>query len=42
MKPKRLGRSPIFVSHLCLGTMTFGSFTDEKESHKILDIAFDS
>ncbi len=41
MKPKRLGRSPIFVSCLCLGTMTFGSFTEEKESYKILDIAYD-
>lgn len=42
MKPNRLGRSPIFVSSLCLGTMTFGSFTDEKESHRILDMAYDA
>ncbi len=42
MKPNRLGKSPIFVSSLCLGTMTFGSFTDENESIRIMDIAFDS
>jgi aryl-alcohol dehydrogenase-like predicted oxidoreductase len=42
MKPKRLGRSPIIVSQLCLGTMTFGSFTEEKESYKILDMAYDA
>ncbi len=41
MKPKRLGKSPIFVSELCLGTMTFGSFTDEQESIKIMDICYD-
>lgn len=41
MKPNKLGRSPIFVSSLCLGTMTFGSFTEEKESFRILDKAFD-
>ncbi|MFN3603894.1 MAG: aldo/keto reductase [Leptonema sp. (in: bacteria)] len=42
MKSNRLGRSPIFVSSLCLGTMTFGSFTDEKESFRIMDQALDA
>ncbi|MCS7205635.1 MAG: aldo/keto reductase [Leptospiraceae bacterium] len=41
MKHKRLGRSPIFVSQLCLGTMTFGSFVSEEESFRILDKAYD-
>ena len=37
MKSKRLGTSPIFVSDICMGTMTFGSGADEKMSHRILD-----
>lgn len=42
MKPNRLGKSPIFVSSLCLGTMTFGSFTDEEESFRILNKAYEA
>jgi aryl-alcohol dehydrogenase-like predicted oxidoreductase len=34
---KRLGRSAIVVSDICMGTMTFGSQADEKMSHRILD-----
>jgi aryl-alcohol dehydrogenase-like predicted oxidoreductase len=41
MKHRRLGKSPIYVSELCMGTMTFGSQADEKMSHRILDQSFD-
>jgi len=37
MKTRRLGRSPIYVSEICMGTMTFGSGADEAMSHRILD-----
>ena len=37
MQYKRLGRSPIQVSKICMGTMTFGSGADEATSHRILD-----
>ncbi|OYU70937.1 MAG: aldo/keto reductase [Alphaproteobacteria bacterium PA2] len=37
MQTKRLGRSPIVVSKICMGTMTFGSSADEKMAHRILD-----
>jgi len=37
MQHQRLGRSPIVVSKICMGTMTFGSQADEKTSHRILD-----
>jgi len=39
VKTRRLGRTGLVVSEICLGTMTFGSFADEKESHAILDRA---
>ncbi len=39
MKSRRLGRTGLTVSEICLGTMTFGSMADEKESHAILDRA---
>lgn len=42
MKHRRLGRSPIFVSDICMGTMTFGSMADEAMSHKILDMSLDA
>lgn len=42
MKKNRLGKSPIVVSEICMGTMTFGSYTEEGESVKILDRAFDA
>ncbi len=42
MKERRLGRSALSVSEICLGTMTFGSMADEAESHAILDRAFDA
>lgn len=42
MKHRRLGNSAIYVSDICMGTMTFGSQTDEKEAHRILDACFDA
>lgn len=42
MESKRLGRSAIAVSTICMGTMTFGNQADEAMSHRILDIAFDA
>ena len=41
MKSKRLGRSSIYVSDICMGTMTFGAQTDEKMAHRILDKSFE-
>ena len=42
MKRRRLGSSGITVSDICLGTMTFGLQTDEKESFAIMDHAYDA
>lgn len=42
MDYKRLGRTGLQVSRLCLGTMTFGLQCDEDTSRAILDKAFDS
>jgi aryl-alcohol dehydrogenase-like predicted oxidoreductase len=42
MKRNRLGRSGIVVSEICMGTMTFGSFADEKTAFEILDRSFDA
>lgn len=39
MKYRRLGRTALKVSELCLGTMNFGPRTPESESHAILDQA---
>jgi len=36
-----IGKSGLRVTPICLGTMTFGSFTDKKESFKIMDKAYD-
>ena len=37
-----LGRTGLKVSRLCLGTMNFGNYNDEKESFKIMDAALDA
>jgi aryl-alcohol dehydrogenase-like predicted oxidoreductase len=37
MQYKRLGRSAISVSKICMGTMTFGVGADEATAHRILD-----
>ena len=42
MQRKRLGRSGIYVSSICMGTMTFGSQVDEAESFRILDASVDA
>ncbi|HYD49609.1 MAG TPA: aldo/keto reductase [Terriglobales bacterium] len=41
MKRRRLGRTGLLVSEICLGTMTFGNQADESASRKILDRAWD-
>ena len=42
MKKKPLGRTGILVSELCLGTMTFGTQTNEIDAHEQLDLALAS
>ena len=42
MQSRRLGRSGIVVSDICMGTMTFGAQADEKTSFAILDRAYDA
>ena len=42
MQRRRLGKSSIVVSDVCMGTMTFGSQTDEAEALRILDRSFDA
>ena len=42
MKRRRLGRSGLTVSEICLGTMTFGNQADERTSRAILDRAYDA
>ncbi len=42
MKHRRLGRSAIYVSDICMGTMTFGSQADEAEAFRILDASLDA
>ncbi|HXJ36193.1 MAG TPA: aldo/keto reductase [Candidatus Eisenbacteria bacterium] len=42
MKRRRLGRSGLVVSEICMGTMTFGSMADEAASLAILDRAFEA
>jgi aryl-alcohol dehydrogenase-like predicted oxidoreductase len=42
MKRRRLGRTGLLVSEICLGTMTFGSMADEATSRRILDQAVDA
>jgi aryl-alcohol dehydrogenase-like predicted oxidoreductase len=39
MKQRRLGRTGLSVSEVCLGTMTFGSMADEQTAFRILDLA---
>lgn len=41
MEKRRLGRTELFVSRICLGTMTFGEQNTEAEAHAQLDLAFD-
>ena len=41
MEKRRLGRTDIFVSSICLGTMTWGQQNTEAEGHAQLDLAWD-
>jgi len=42
MEYKYLGRTGLKVSNLCLGTMNFGPYTPEPDSHSIMDYALES
>lgn len=42
MEYRRMGRTGLKVSEICLGTMTFGHSTDEAEAKKIVDLSFDA
>jgi aryl-alcohol dehydrogenase-like predicted oxidoreductase len=42
MQKRRLGRTDLLVSHVCLGTMTFGQQNTEAEGHAQMDRAFDA
>jgi aryl-alcohol dehydrogenase-like predicted oxidoreductase len=42
MQNRRLGKSAISVSAICMGTMTFGNQADEAMAHRILDMSFDA
>ncbi|MFQ5958675.1 MAG: aldo/keto reductase [Alphaproteobacteria bacterium] len=42
MEYRRLGRSGLTVSDICLGTMTFGGQVDEAMSHRLMDRALDA
>src|SRR3546814_16244094 len=42
MKTRRLGRSAITVTDICMGTMTFGSQADEATAFRVLDRCFDA
>ncbi len=42
MRKNRLGKSSIVVSDICMGTMTFGNQSDEKQAFRIMDMAYDA
>ena len=42
MEYRRLGRSGLTDSEICLGTMTFGNGADEAEAVRMVDAAFDA
>ena len=42
MQYRRMGRSGLKVSELCMGTMTFGHGTEEKEARRMVDMARDA
>lgn len=41
MKYRRLGRTGLLVSEVCMGTMTFGDTTDEDEAKKMFALCLD-
>ncbi len=42
MGNRRLGKSGIVVSDICMGTMTFGSQADEAVAHRVMDMSLDA
>ena len=42
MRKLTLGRSDLTVSEYCLGTMTYGSQTDEDDAHRQMDMAWEA
>lgn len=42
MEQRRLGKSGIVVSEICMGTMTFGSQLDEKASFEVMNYAYEN
>ena len=42
MKYRRLGRTGLMVSEICLGTMTFGNQIDKAESSKLIAWALET
>jgi aryl-alcohol dehydrogenase-like predicted oxidoreductase len=42
MQHRRLGKSAIYVSDICMGTMTFGNQADEAMAHRVLDQSLDA
>ena len=42
MDYRRLGRSGLKVSEICLGTMTFGNGADQDEASRMVGTAFDA
>ena len=42
MEFRYIGRTGLRVSPICMGTMTFGSAVDKKESFRIMDLAYDA
>ena len=42
MEYRRLGKSGLKVSEICLGTMTFGHGADETESERMVHLAWDT
>jgi aryl-alcohol dehydrogenase-like predicted oxidoreductase len=41
MQQRRMGRTGLKVSEICLGTMTFGGQSDEAAASQIMDVAVD-
>src|SRR5215470_3777499 len=41
MEKRRLGRTDLHVSAICLGTMTWGQQNTEEDGHQQMDLAFD-
>ena len=42
MQYRNLGRTGLKVSEICLGTMTFGRYTDEMEADRMIGLAMDA